>query len=194
MRGRGVHSTRPQGARTPCGSSSARTCWTASSGFARCGQRGGPAMHRPHTAPLRTHAQTLLHEMCHAAAWMVQHNCKPAHGKCFWHWGQRATGLYPELKVTTTHSYAINYAVRWVRAAAANLAGLTLPSVRVQLYQPLLLRLHRPPLQVHRPRAPRLRPLRIAPAAHQRERQGRQAEGQQSLQVRRCGSASCCRA
>lgn len=33
---------------------------------------------------------TLLHEMCHAAQWLVDGIAKPAHGKCFKYWAKKA--------------------------------------------------------------------------------------------------------
>lgn len=32
---------------------------------------------------------TLLHELCHVAAWVVDHTAKPPHGPCFKHWADR---------------------------------------------------------------------------------------------------------
>ena len=49
---------------------------------------------------------TLLHEMCHAAAWIVDKNDNPPHGPVFQKWARRAqaqTGV----PVTTTHTYKI---------------------------------------------------------------------------------------
>lgn len=33
-------------------------------------------------------AATLLHEMCHAAAWVIDGVSKPPHGAVFWKWGR----------------------------------------------------------------------------------------------------------
>ena len=55
---------------------------------------------------------TLLHEMCHAATWIIDHVAKPAHGSVFKKWGSYArkkTGIL----VSTTHSYAIQYKFAW---------------------------------------------------------------------------------
>ncbi|KAG5192328.1 SprT-like family-domain-containing protein, partial [Tribonema minus] len=56
---------------------------------------------------------TLLHELCHAAAWMVDHNVKPPHGPQFKAWARRAQRVYPHLPVTTCHSYDIAYKFRY---------------------------------------------------------------------------------
>jgi predicted SprT family Zn-dependent metalloprotease len=60
---------------------------------------------------------TLLHEMCHAAAWIVDKNDNPPHGPVFQKWAELAqarTGV----AVTTTHTYSIaKYA--WACKSAA---------------------------------------------------------------------------
>lgn len=57
---------------------------------------------------------TLLHEMCHAAAWVVDAVAKPAHGSGFQTWAQRATRAIPDIVVTTTHNYEIAFKYQWV--------------------------------------------------------------------------------
>lgn len=52
--------------------------------------------------------QTLGHEMCHAAAWLIDGVCKPPHGETFWKWARRLERLVPGISVTTCHSYEIN--------------------------------------------------------------------------------------
>ncbi|GKY97395.1 hypothetical protein MPSEU_000698000 [Mayamaea pseudoterrestris] len=49
---------------------------------------------------------TLLHEMCHAAAWIVDKNAKPPHGPVFKKWAKRARARTGDT-VTTTHTYNI---------------------------------------------------------------------------------------
>ncbi len=57
---------------------------------------------------------TLLHEMCHAAAWVVDAVAKPAHGSGFQTWAQRATRAISDIVVTTTHNYEIDFKYQWV--------------------------------------------------------------------------------
>ncbi|KAJ3023659.1 hypothetical protein HKX48_001883 [Thoreauomyces humboldtii] len=52
---------------------------------------------------------TLMHEMCHAAQWIVDHTNKPAHGKVFKYWGQVAERVYPDIKTRACHSYEIAF-------------------------------------------------------------------------------------
>ena len=55
---------------------------------------------------------TLVHEMCHAAAWLVDRVSKPAHGRVFKKWGRLATKK-TSIPVLTTHDYAIQYKFAW---------------------------------------------------------------------------------
>lgn len=57
--------------------------------------------------------KTLCHEMCHAAAWIIDHTAKPPHGPVFKAHAARAMQVFPELDITTCHSYAIDYKHRW---------------------------------------------------------------------------------
>ena len=73
--------------------------------------------------------QTLAHELCHAAAWIVDGVAKPPHGVVFRKWARRVesnalavrtaakeSGLRPwdaGMNVETCHSYEIMYKYRW---------------------------------------------------------------------------------
>jgi hypothetical protein len=54
-------------------------------------------------------AQTLLHELCHAAAWILDHVDKPPHGPAFGKWAARASKSYPKRAVTVCHNFEIKY-------------------------------------------------------------------------------------
>jgi hypothetical protein len=54
-------------------------------------------------------AQTLLHELCHAAAWVLDHIDKPPHGPAFAKWAARASKSYPKRAVTVCHNFEIKY-------------------------------------------------------------------------------------
>jgi predicted SprT family Zn-dependent metalloprotease len=60
---------------------------------------------------------TLLHEMCHAAAWLINGVGNPPHGKCFKKWANRAMAAVPDIQVTTTHDYEIQYKYAWACTA-----------------------------------------------------------------------------
>ncbi|CAM9929182.1 unnamed protein product, partial [Ectocarpus sp. 8 AP-2014] len=67
--------------------------------------------------------QTLLHELCHAAAWVVDHKSNPPHGEHFWAWANRAKAAHPGVPITTCHSYAINYKYRYTCAGLSGGRG-----------------------------------------------------------------------
>jgi predicted SprT family Zn-dependent metalloprotease len=56
---------------------------------------------------------TLLHEMCHAAAWIVDGVHNPPHGKCFQKWARIAMRHVRDIEVTTTHDYIISFKYAW---------------------------------------------------------------------------------
>ena len=57
---------------------------------------------------------TLLHELCHAAAWIVDGNLKPPHGPCFQKWVAIATkAIQPTIPITTKHKFEIHYKYSW---------------------------------------------------------------------------------
>lgn len=57
--------------------------------------------------------RTLCHELCHTAAWLLDHVTKPPHGPHFKAWAAAAMKVYPHLDITTCHSYDIHFAWRW---------------------------------------------------------------------------------
>jgi predicted SprT family Zn-dependent metalloprotease len=56
---------------------------------------------------------TLLHEMCHAAAWIIDGVPKPPHGKCFQKWARIAMNHVRDIEVTTRHNFQISYKYAW---------------------------------------------------------------------------------
>ena len=57
---------------------------------------------------------TLLHEMVHCAAWIIDGVSKPPHGSCFKKWARIAMKKIPGMIVTTTHDYEIQFKYAWV--------------------------------------------------------------------------------
>ncbi len=51
---------------------------------------------------------TLIHEMCHAANFLIDELDNEQHGKMFKKWGRKATKHFPEITVSTCHSYDIH--------------------------------------------------------------------------------------
>jgi predicted SprT family Zn-dependent metalloprotease len=57
--------------------------------------------------------RTLVHEMCHVAAWLIDHIAKPPHGPAFKAWAARVMRSAPHLEVSTCHQYEIHFAYQW---------------------------------------------------------------------------------
>lgn len=56
--------------------------------------------------------KTLCHELCHCAAWLIDHTAKPPHGAVFQKWAALAKKRgYGE--VTTCHNYEIFFKFKW---------------------------------------------------------------------------------
>eukprot|EP00051_Salpingoeca_urceolata_P010137 m.123614 g.123614 ORF g.123614 m.123614 type:complete len:698 (-) comp16595_c0_seq4:226-2319(-) len=56
---------------------------------------------------------TLCHEMCHAAAWVIDGSIRPPHGSAFKRWARRAMSRIADMKVTTCHEYEINWKFKY---------------------------------------------------------------------------------
>jgi len=67
--------------------------------------------------------RTLAHELCHAAAWLVDHVAKPPHGDTFRKWADAVTEVYPGIEVTTCHSYEIAYKYQYKCTGCAKIYG-----------------------------------------------------------------------
>jgi len=52
--------------------------------------------------------QTLIHELCHCAVWVIDHK-RDHHGSYWQNWMRRAKVRFPQLQITTCHNYNIDY-------------------------------------------------------------------------------------
>lgn len=57
--------------------------------------------------------RTLAHEMCHVAAWLLDHVDKPPHGAVFKKWGALAQRRVADMEVSTCHAYEIHQPYKW---------------------------------------------------------------------------------
>ena len=57
--------------------------------------------------------ETLMHEMIHAATWLIDRVDKPGHGAIFQKWGRRAEKKFRDITVSTRHNYEISYKYSW---------------------------------------------------------------------------------
>ncbi|WVQ95199.1 hypothetical protein IAU59_002293 [Kwoniella sp. CBS 9459] len=56
---------------------------------------------------------TVAHEMCHLATWIISNDYKNAHGSVFKSWGRKVMRARNDVEVTTKHSYEIEYKYEW---------------------------------------------------------------------------------
>ena len=56
---------------------------------------------------------TLAHEMCHAAAWIIDGCSRPPHGHTFRRWAAQVEARVEGLSISTCHRYSIHYKWRW---------------------------------------------------------------------------------
>ncbi|KAJ7640115.1 SprT-like family-domain-containing protein [Mycena rosella] len=56
---------------------------------------------------------TLSHEMCHLACWMIDKAIKEAHGKLFHKWAKRVEKKDPDIMISVQHTYVIDYPYEW---------------------------------------------------------------------------------
>ncbi|KAI0757413.1 SprT-like family-domain-containing protein [Daedaleopsis nitida] len=66
---------------------------------------------------------TLSHEMCHLACWIINDAPDENHGALFKSWAQKVMRKRPEVEVTTRHSYEIKCKYEWKCAKCAKVYG-----------------------------------------------------------------------
>lgn len=76
---------------------------------------------------------TLAHELCHAAAWIIDGVHTPPHGHVFRSWADKVHAAFPHVVVGTRHRYFIAYKFRWrcSRSGCTYAVGRHSPSVDV---------------------------------------------------------------
>ncbi|KAF9654294.1 hypothetical protein BDM02DRAFT_3106603, partial [Thelephora ganbajun] len=66
---------------------------------------------------------TLSHEMCHLASWVIDKQPNEGHGQIFKKWGSRVMKAYPDIEITTRHTYEISYKYEWKCANCSKIYG-----------------------------------------------------------------------
>ncbi|KAI8445905.1 SprT-like family-domain-containing protein, partial [Phakopsora pachyrhizi] len=56
---------------------------------------------------------TLAHELCHVATWIIDHQKDEKHGHYFKTWAARVHKAIPDIIVKTKHDYEITYKYNW---------------------------------------------------------------------------------
>ncbi|KAK7694185.1 hypothetical protein QCA50_001365 [Cerrena zonata] len=75
---------------------------------------------------------TLGHEMCHLACWMLSDAPRENHGKIFKMWAKKMMDQRPDIEITTTHEYEINYPYQWECVDCGFVYGRYSRSIRVE--------------------------------------------------------------
>ncbi|OCH92687.1 hypothetical protein OBBRIDRAFT_726371 [Obba rivulosa] len=73
---------------------------------------------------------TLSHEMCHLACWIINKNIKESHGNIFKGWAAKVMQVRPDIEVSTRHSYEIAYKFEWKCENCAKVYGRHTKSIR----------------------------------------------------------------
>ncbi|KAG1755052.1 SprT-like family-domain-containing protein [Suillus paluster] len=73
---------------------------------------------------------TLSHEMCHLACWIINGNPKEGHGPAFKAWANKVMIKRPEIEITTRHNYEISYPFEWKCEKCSKVYGRYSKSIR----------------------------------------------------------------
>ncbi|CAK9840273.1 protein-DNA covalent cross-linking repair protein [Schizosaccharomyces pombe] len=57
---------------------------------------------------------TLAHEVCHLACWIIDNEMQNPHGACFKAWGKRIMNNMPYIEITSKHNYDIDFKYKWL--------------------------------------------------------------------------------
>mmetsp|Transcript_10283 Transcript_10283/g.31440 ORF Transcript_10283/g.31440 Transcript_10283/m.31440 type:complete len:421 (-) Transcript_10283:396-1658(-) len=76
--------------------------------------------------------RTLVHEMCHAAQWVIDGKPKPPHGPPFKAWVYQFRQFDPTLDITTCHQYEIDYKYRYECESCHHTYGRHSKSINVE--------------------------------------------------------------
>ncbi|EPX72546.1 HMG box protein [Schizosaccharomyces octosporus yFS286] len=57
---------------------------------------------------------TLAHESCHLACWLIDREMQSPHGACFKAWAKRLMNKFPSIEITSKHNYDIDYKYKWL--------------------------------------------------------------------------------
>ncbi|KAJ8596506.1 hypothetical protein M405DRAFT_726107 [Rhizopogon salebrosus TDB-379] len=73
---------------------------------------------------------TLSHEMCHLACWIINDDPKEVHGPAFKAWANKVMTKRPEIEITTRHNYEISYPFEWKCEKCSKIYGRHTKSIR----------------------------------------------------------------
>ncbi|KAI0000767.1 SprT-like family-domain-containing protein [Russula compacta] len=73
---------------------------------------------------------TLSHEMCHLACWIINQDPKEGHGKAWKSWAAKVMRKRPDIEISTRHNYEISYPYEWECESCAKTYGRFSKSIR----------------------------------------------------------------
>ncbi|KAF8887770.1 SprT-like family-domain-containing protein, partial [Infundibulicybe gibba] len=73
---------------------------------------------------------TLSHEMCHLASWIIDQDPKEGHGKLWKSWTARVMRKRPNIDISTRHNYEITYPFQWECEKCSKIYGRFSKSIR----------------------------------------------------------------
>lgn len=73
---------------------------------------------------------TLSHEMCHLATWVIDKRLDENHGKLFKYWASKVIKRRSDIEITTRHNYEISYPYRWECQKCQKIYGRYSKSIR----------------------------------------------------------------
>ncbi|KAH6917146.1 SprT-like family-domain-containing protein [Coprinopsis sp. MPI-PUGE-AT-0042] len=73
---------------------------------------------------------TLSHEMCHLASWVIDKEVKEGHGKFWKAWTRKVMSKYPDIDISTRHDYEIEYPYQWKCASCGKIYGRFSKSIK----------------------------------------------------------------
>ncbi|KAI9572761.1 SprT-like family-domain-containing protein [Boletus coccyginus] len=73
---------------------------------------------------------TLSHEMCHLACWVIDDQPREGHGQLFKSWANKVMYKHPDIHVSTRHNYEISYPYEWKCEKCSKTYGRYSKSIR----------------------------------------------------------------
>jgi len=73
---------------------------------------------------------TLSHEMCHLACWIINQDPKEGHGKVWKSWAAKVMRKRSDIDISTRHNYEISYPYEWECESCAKTYGRFSKSIR----------------------------------------------------------------
>ncbi|KAF8446159.1 SprT-like family-domain-containing protein [Boletus edulis BED1] len=73
---------------------------------------------------------TLSHEMCHLACWVIDNHPREGHGQLFKSWANKLMSKHPDIHISTRHNYEISYPYEWRCEKCSKMYGRYSKSIR----------------------------------------------------------------